>query len=314
MFLKNIFIKSKLIVLFLTSLYLFGGCNSKTSFSFVSNDEGIELLENGKPVLFYQQKMKFENSEFSRNNYIHPLYSLTGDTLTEDFPKDHPHHRGVFWAWHQIYHDTNKISDSWVVENFSNEIVDVKTNLNNNSAIIKIVNLWKSPLFSNGKAFVKEYTTITTHKSNHEFRIIDFKIKLLALVNGISIGGSDDEKGYGGFSLRIKMPDGLIFTSNSGEVKPRKLQISSYPWMDFSAPFAGKDAISGVTVICNKQNYNYPQPWILRQKNSMQNVVFPGRERVKLSTKKPLILNYRLIVHDGKGIKAILKEINNYLI
>jgi AcrR family transcriptional regulator len=37
--------------------------------------------------------------KFRRSCYIHPLYGLDGEVMTEDFPVDHRHHRGVFWAW-----------------------------------------------------------------------------------------------------------------------------------------------------------------------------------------------------------------------
>jgi hypothetical protein len=38
-----------------------------------------------------------------RSDYIHPLYGLNGEMLTNDWPDaDHPHHRGIFWAWLEV--------------------------------------------------------------------------------------------------------------------------------------------------------------------------------------------------------------------
>jgi hypothetical protein len=54
-----------------------------------------------------------------------------------------------------------------------------------------------------------------------------------------------------------------------------------------------------LSVLCHKSTPGYPQPWILRRKASMQNPVYPGRGPVELSTEKPLVLRYRLIIHDG---------------
>ncbi len=35
----------------------------------------------------------------------------------------------------------------------------------------------------------------------------------------------------------------------------------------------------------------------------MQNIVFPGRDKVPLSLENPIILRYRLILHDGSADK-----------
>ncbi|MCH1438110.1 MAG: PmoA family protein, partial [Rubripirellula sp.] len=49
--------------------------------------------------------------------------------------------------------------------------------------------------------------------------------------------------------------------------------------------------------------------WILRRKNSMQNVAYPGRKPVSLSTKTPMRLRYRLVIHDGAVPSGSLQQI-----
>jgi hypothetical protein len=44
--------------------------------------------------------------------YVHPLWAPNGVVVTDDFPKDHYHHRGVFWAW-QIVRFEGKQYDMW---------------------------------------------------------------------------------------------------------------------------------------------------------------------------------------------------------
>ena len=149
------------------------------------------------------------------------------------------------------------------------------------------------------QSFIDEHTTITIHKAQENFRIIDFKIMLRALVPEVLLGGSDDVKGYGGFSPRIKLPENLVFTSEVGAVIPQVIQIEAGPWMDFSASFGNTEELSGLPLLCHPRTPNYVAPWILRQQKSMQNIVFPGREKVKISMDKPTVLRYRLIVHKG---------------
>ena len=121
------------------------------------------------------------------------------------------------------------------------------------------------------------------------------------MVPSVQIGGSDDEKGYGGFCTRVKMPDGLIFTSTEGPVKPQNTQINAGPWMDISGDYGMKRETCGLTILCHPSTPNYPAPWILRQKGSMQNIVFPGRERIIVPMEKPIVLRYRLIIHNGNS-------------
>ena len=186
---------------------------------------------------------------------------------------------------------------SWSLINFISDVTTVNTLTTNTQAKMDLQLLWKSPAYHSGKPYVEENTQITVNHITKGMRKIDFKISLLALVPGVKIGGSDDEKGYGGFSLRIKMPDGLIFTSNGSQIIPQNLQIKAGSWMDFSAPYGKKGEMSGITLICYPGLPNFSQQWILRQKSSMQNIAFPGRNPVELSMNDPLILNYSLIIH-----------------
>ncbi len=295
-------LKTTLFILF-TSLLLscVAAPDSKSPFVFSENGQGIELLEGGERVYFYQRAPILLGDEIISNNYIHPLYSIDGDTLTEVSPVDHLNHRGIFWSWHQIFIGEERISYGWVMDNLSLDVADVEKMVNKDSASMVLTVLWNSPLYRDRTPYIQERTTITVHRLNAGVRKIDFEIVLQALVPNVSIGGSENEKGYGGFCTRIRMPDDLIFTSQEGAVVPQLLQLKSGPWMDFSASFGRPGEESGIALLCHPSTPNYPAPWILRQKSSMQNIVFPGKERVPLSINRPTILRYRLLIHPGSA-------------
>ncbi|HCU20440.1 MAG TPA: hypothetical protein DF818_14390 [Bacteroidales bacterium] len=310
---KNSLIMKSNRLVFLSFLVLISivGFNArrKSPFTFRENTQGVELLENGRPVFFYQREPRSLTNQYVYNNYLHPLYSLTGDTLTEEFPEDHPHHRGIFWAWHQLYIGNQSVGDGWVMESIHQEVADVKSGIQKNSARLDLNVRWKSKLWQNGKPFVHEHTTIEVHLLQSDIRIIDFEIALVALVPGVSIGGSDDEKGYGGFCTRIRLPDDMEFTSAGGKVIPQTLQIVAGSWMDFSASFGKSGKKSGLIILCHPSTPNYPAPWILRQVTSTQNIVFPGRQRVNLSMDKPVVLRYRLVLHKGSALDVNIAQL-----
>jgi len=280
------------------------GCNSfnekKSPFSFVATDQGVQLHEKGHPVFFYQKEPKSSTGEYICSNYLHPVYSLTGDTITQEFPADHPYHRGIFWTWHQLYAGNKSIGDGWINEGIFQDVVNITTGTAKDMARLEMVVMWRSA-YLGGDPFMRENTAIIVHKQANKIRKIDFEITLNALVDSLEIGGSDDEKGYGGFCTRIKLPDNLIFTAENGRVEPQVLQIAAGPWMDFSASFGEGSVVSGLAILCHPSVPSYPEPWILRQKTSMQNVVFPGQKRIGIPKDRPVILRYRVIIHDGSA-------------
>lgn len=286
------------------------------SLKIVKKEEGILVKEGEEKVLFYQEKPQSFNGDYTRNHYIHPLHGLKGEVLTEDFPKDHLHQRGIFWAWHQVIVEGKKMGDMWLTENFEWQLESIMTNTQNNLAILKPEVLWKSADLKgeNGKKipFVKEETTIAVHPVRQSMRKIDFTIQLSALKEEVYLGGSDNDKGYGGFSARIKLPDDIEFTARYGKVEPQRTAVEESPWMDFTGSFTGNKK-SGILILCHPSNPGFPPGWIIRDKGSMQNPVYPGRKPIPLSQSKPLTLRYRMVIHDSKLEKQdINKLLENY--
>jgi hypothetical protein len=162
------------------------------------------------------------------------------------------------------------------------------------------------------KAFVKAKTAITVHSKKKNYRVIDFEISLLALEPNLKIGGSEDKKGYSGFSVRMKMPEDIKFTSSNEEIEPQTLQIDAGSWMDISGSLNNAGQKEGIVIICHPDNPMYPEKWILRKSGSMQNPVYPGRAPVAVSMDTPTVLKYRLVTYAGDLGKPSLKKIVDF--
>jgi hypothetical protein len=196
-------------------------------FTTIKSDEGIEILENHKKVLFYQVRPKSVDGKYERAGFIHPLYSFNEKSLTEDMPEDHPYHRGIFWAWHQIIWNNKQIADGWISQNISWEPSKIAVQKKKKSITLQSEMLWKSVLDGNRpEPIIREQTRIRVYRSTSQFRMIDFDIQLFALEDNLKIGGSDDEKGYGGFCLRLKLPEDISFVSGDTEVTLWKPQFT----------------------------------------------------------------------------------------
>lgn len=270
----------------------------QTQMSAVASSQGITVLDGIRPVLTFQQAAQSKDGKWPRANYVHPLYDLDGEMITEDFPSDHGHHRGVFWAWHQVLVGDKALGDAWACENFQWDVQQANVVTGQKQATISATTLWKSPdLVSNDGQLipcVREHATIVVHAAEANVRSIDFNLEFLALVDDVRIGGSDDDKGYGGFSPRIKLTDDVHFIGNGGPVEPQVTAVQAGPWIDVG------NKQGGVVILAHSSNPGHPQPWILRGSRSMQNVAYPGRHPVPLSKTEPLRLRYRLGIHRGE--------------
>ena len=282
-------------------------------------DGGILFTEDGEKILYYQSEPKNINNKYERTNYIHPLWGINRAVLTEDFPADHLHHRGIFWAWHQVRIDGKRIGDPWEIKNFEQDVYDIEFFMRpDGSGVLKNKVNWKSNQWVKlGKKapYLQEETTITIHSEAHNYRRIDFEISLLALEENLEIGGSEDEKGYSGFSVRLKLPEDVEFTGPEGKVEPKNTAIESKGFINISGSMGAGGKNAGVVIVDHPENPGYPQPWILRAKNSMQNAAYPGNKTIPVSTTEPLILKYSLIVYSGRmkerKICRIMEDVMN---
>lgn len=69
------------------------------------SEQSLGLWEGDKPVFVYNHGLIAKpevTGGRKRACYFHPVFGLDGETLTDDFPKDHLYHRGMYWAWPHI--------------------------------------------------------------------------------------------------------------------------------------------------------------------------------------------------------------------
>ena len=312
-------VKSVLASLMTLSILCFYSLDSSgQSIDLKIGDDRACFIEGIDTVLCFQRSVKSIDGAFARSNYIHPLFTLDGHLMTEDFPEDHLHHRGIFWAWHQLYVGEVRIGDGWEIKNFSWDVKSVKSldSMGDYQALQTEV-LWKSPVWldQNGaeKPVVKEKTTIQVYPRNDHYRVVDINISMVGMEENMRIGGSEDAKGYGGFSPRIKLPEDVRFKGKQGDIKAQNLPINSEGWLDISGSLGADGSKAGLTILSHTSNPGYPNSWILRSKNSMQNAVYPenGATAVELSHVRPTVLKYRLIVHDGKLSKSEIIKLHS---
>lgn len=262
----------------------------------VIGPDGVTVTEDDKPVLFYRTRPADPASEPGRLNYVHPLYAPDGTVLTEDRPADHPHQRGLFWSWHQVRLGDRVVADGWFMKGLTFVVKKTRFATDRTGAGKLVLDVdW---IVSSGPELVyvaTETTTVRVQPLKKGARRIDFATVITPTVEGLSLGGSDDAKGYGGFSMRLIAPDRLVFGSQGKGVVPQVGPVTAGTSMGFAWPSQPGLSPWAVGLSCKVDGKPITQ-WILRKELSMQNCVWPGRAPVALVKGRPLKLETAVVV------------------
>lgn len=257
------------------------------------------LTEAGKPVLAYRYKNvpvpAASANEFgeqakyavSRSNYIHPLYGLDGTPLTSDWNKDHPHHRGIYWAWPEVEYqggtgDLHALQRVW-----ARPTGKIKTRRGKDWAEIEAENRW---MWEDTTAIVRETATIRAWQAGAHGRWIDLTLRFEALEDGITLARRQT-KYYGGLNIRMAKIGGMKLAHHADPQKasPRiAWQMASGTWPESAAP-------SSVTVFEKASNPGYPADYVQFPDIAWFQPTFPHvGDRHALEPTKPLTLRYRI--------------------
>ena len=274
-------------------------------FTLEDNGKALTVLEDGQPVLVYNYAMVEPPGpvpdRYRRACYVHPLYGLDGEVMTQDFPIDHFHHRGVFWAWPKTTVG-DRLADVWTIVDIR-QVHDkwVEKAAGADQAVVAAENVWQYE-DDPGNPPVREAVRFVIHPADDIGRAIDYTLTLTNIGDEVVTirGQSTKDKGYGGFCVRpdaMRRP--LHFTSALGKLDEDMLRMES-PWADCSyAKKRGGDELSGVAIFQHPGNPGYPHPgWITRAYGFL-GCSWPHTEPHALDPGDAVTLKYRLYVHRG---------------
>jgi hypothetical protein len=218
---------------------------------------------------------------------VHPLYAPDGTVLTDDFPKDHPHHRGICWSWPIVRFEA-RTYDVWAVEGMHQRFVRWKSlAVSNGRAVLAVENGW----YVGDRKAMKETVEITAEPAAGNRRKIEFALTFEAVDEPVEISGRE-VKGYGGFGIRFAPRTGTVIRTESG-IESKDSDMVRHPWAELEASFNGHRA--GARVEDDPANPGSPVGWCLRHYGYLA-ANFPGIEPITLRPGKPLNLTYRVIV------------------
>lgn len=274
------------------------GCSDprETALSVNGNNSQIDVSDDIGPVLRYQI-LPPDSREPWRANYLHPVFTPDGVAITENAPADHIHHRGIFWSWRGVFIEGKSVGDAWIGEHISYTPTSQSYGLQPDGSVrIETGTLWHTDIAGQAANFLREETIVAVWPVEVDgSRRLHLRVALTALVPGVSLAGSDNEKGYGGLSFRLGRADQMDIASDGQKLiaTPEPVQSGDRVEFIFRAPPAGwPSAISIGCTVNGKPWHN----WILRQESSMQNCAWPGRNPAPISMDTATVLEADLII------------------
>lgn len=250
----------------------------------------LELSENGEPVLVYNHGMMLKKGvkeQYRRSCYLHPVYAPGGTVLTDDFPKDHPHHRGICWSWPVVRFD-NRTYDVWAVQGMHQRFVRwLSRKAGRDRAVLAVENGW----FAGERKAVKETVALTVLPAARGRRTLEFRLSFEATGLPVEICGRE-VKGYGGFGVRFAPRSGTVLRTGAG-VEAKDSDMAKHRWAELEAVFEGRRA--GARIEDDPRNPGSPAGWCLRHYGYVA-VNYPGLTPVILRPGQPLALAYQVTV------------------
>lgn len=266
-------------------------------------DSGQVLLSEGStPILQYNyakvepgevlSRVSESNLKYARprSDYIHPLYGFDGEEITFDWPPDHPHHRGIYWAWPEVEWNGETADLHALQRVFARPTGKLKLVSGGDFAQVEAENLW---LWEDDTPIVREIAVIRAYPADARGRFIDLGFFLTAVQGKVSVARRDADK-YGGLNVRLAQVEDqlIIFYTDEPEMRVRMA------WAELSGLFQGGRTPTGLSIFQHRANPGYPGDWVEYPELNWFQPTFPASgTRYTLKSEEPVVLRYRLWIH-----------------
>ncbi len=298
-------------------------------FEFTGHPDVIPLRLDGRTIFAYHKAVAEPPAGidilYRRSGFVHPLATRSGLVVTDDFPPDHAHQHGLFFAWVNTTFDGRKV-DFWNQQNRTGRVGNDPDH--------------PGPTF-NGGPFLAEFHASLRHDDLtapggpapvlvEDWGIDAYNVPGCIVIDFVSEMKCADTKPltvnkniYGGLGYRGNRqwydptakgndpPDPAKsghsdFTTSEGKhqldgnhTRPR--------WVDLSGEVDGK--VGGLTILDHPSNFRFPQPVRLHPNMPYLSFAPEVLGEFQIVPGQKYVSRYRLIVHDGRPDPALIERL-----
>ena len=251
---------------------------------------------------------------FLRGGYIHPIYTPSGLLVTDDYPSDHYHHHGIWFAWTKTQFEGGH-PDFWNVADGTGR-VDFE----------KLERSWSGPVHA-GFISRQSYVALTgaapkiALNEQWDVRLYnlgqrDKRYYLFDIVATQECATSSplvlEEYRYGGMGVRghrdWKDKSKVAFLTSEGKTRENG-NATRGRWCYIYGPVDGQ--IVGIGILDHPSNFRSPQPMRLNPDDPFFNYAPSQLGPFAIKPGEKFVLRYRYVVADGAPDKTLVERLWN---
>ncbi|HET8781913.1 MAG TPA: PmoA family protein, partial [Pyrinomonadaceae bacterium] len=249
---------------------------------------------------------------FLRGGYIHPVFTPSGRLVTDDYPSDHYHHHGIWFAWTKTEFD-GAHPDFWNVGDGTGR-VDFEG----------VDSAWSGPVYAGLKSR-QQYVALsgkapkTALNEQWDVRVYNVgqggKSYFLFDVVATQQCASDsplilEEYRYGGMGVRghrnWRDKSKVAFLTSEGKTRESG-NATKARWIHMSGMV--DEQTVGIAVLDHPGNFRSPQPLRIHPDDPYFNFAPSQLGRFEIKPGEKYVVRYRYVVADGGPDKAELDRL-----
>jgi hypothetical protein len=249
---------------------------------------------------------------FRRGGYLHPIYSLSGKVITDDFPTNHIHHHGIWWSWSNAEFE-GRATDFW-------NMGDGK----GRTEFAALGKTWSGPVHggftaqhkhvdltaSEPKTAINETWEVKVYNRwpDEEFWMFDLVSKQECATKAPL---KFPEYRYGGIGLRGNWDwngkDAVNFLTSDGVSDRVKAHTMHGRWCDMHGVIGGQAV--GIAILGHPENFRAPEPMRVHPTEPFFNFAPQQAGDFEMVPGKPFTWRYRVVIYEGPPDKALLDRL-----
>lgn len=274
------------------------------SWSLAEREPGVFELKNRERTVFRYNATPIRHPNYGpiqyRDAYIHPAFTPTGQLITGDYSKFHPHHRGFFLAYaHAQVGDLHP--DFWNIHSGTGKIyAEGVTDRSVGPVVARLTtkHRWEA---KGGKPVLSESWDIEAFDiPNQPYWLFDLTSTQQAIGDPVEV----QPYHYGGMAYRGADPfveGGIdVMTSDGAGRVDRDQKLAR--WVDLTGPVTeGSSEYGGAMIADHPSNVNHPTVARIHPITLPFFSYVPAyKTPFTIAKERPTVFRYRVLIHDGR--------------
>jgi hypothetical protein len=273
----------------------------------ITDASALRIKADGHPVFDFllrpQPPSATIRTSFLRAGYMHPVFTPSGKIVTDDYPDDHPHQHGVFFAWTKTEFE-GRHPDFWnmgdgtgAVQLEKIEEVHGGAQQATFKAHLRHIDL-SAP---QPKTALNEVWDVTVHRAVSGLS----RYAMFDIVSTQQCATSSPlilpDYRYGGIGIRghrnWRMKPNVSFLTSEGK---DRIAGDDTParWCAMDGRVDGQPV--GIAALCHPSNFRAPQPLRIHPDDPYFNFSPSKRGDWEITPGKSYISRYRFLAYDGE--------------